>query len=83
MLFGSQEKMDSEFETVFKKLENMKTTVNKVKVTMQDPKLVTFVAVAIPEFLSVYETERLMEELMNQEIDIRNLVVNNVLYPED
>ena len=29
----------------------------------------------------MYETERLMEELLNQNIDIRNIVVNNVLYP--
>ena len=48
---------------------------------MQNPKFTTFIAVTIAEFLSIYETERLMESLMEQKIDIRNIVVNNLVYP--
>lgn len=43
----------------------------------------TFIAVCIPEFLSMYETERLIQELANFNIDIRNIVINQLLYPED
>nr|PIM03273.1 arsenite-activated ATPase family protein [Toxoplasma gondii COUG] len=63
------------------KIENLKAVTTSVREAFQDPAHTTFVCVCIPEFLSVYETERLVQELAKQKIDCSNIVVNQVLFP--
>ncbi|PNW85801.1 hypothetical protein CHLRE_03g204800v5 [Chlamydomonas reinhardtii] len=64
------------------KVEGMLDVVRKVSAQFKDPLLTTFVAVCIPEFLSLYETERLVQELAKFEIDCRNIVINQIIFPE-
>jgi len=68
-------------EDIHTRLDNLRAVTTSVRQTFQDASLATFVCVCIPEFLSVYETERLVQELFKQGIDCSNIVVNQVLFP--
>ena len=68
-------------EAMIQKLEQLKGLIDQVHNQIRDPEKTTFVCVCIPEFLSIYETERLVQELSKNEIDTHNVVVNQVLFP--
>lgn len=70
-------------EKIFEKISKLKEETSHLQKVISNPDLTTFVAVCIPEFLSVYETERLVQELTTYDIDIFNIVVNQIVFPEE
>merc|ERR1712178_194644 len=82
-MVGSLTDQVSNEEQVAEKVNGLQRASSSVRDLFQDPTRCTFVCVCIPEFLSVYETERLIQELCKHGIDSSNIVVNQVLFPED
>lgn len=60
------------------KFSVMKETIHKVSLRFKNPAETTFVCVCIPEFLSVYETERLVQQLSKYGINVNSVVINQV-----
>uniref|UniRef100_A0A3B0MSL3 Arsenical pump-driving ATPase, putative n=1 Tax=Theileria annulata TaxID=5874 RepID=A0A3B0MSL3_THEAN len=66
-------------EEIFQKIKRFKNNLTLIMNQMKDPNKTTFVCVCIPEFLSVYETERLIQSLAKTDIDCSYIIVNQVL----
>lgn len=79
-LLGPQGK---NIDEMLSKLDSTREVVSLANKQFKDPDLTTFICVCIAEFLSLYETERMIQELTSYEIDTNTIIVNQLLYPKD
>lgn len=83
MVMGGDPAMQSKLRELEQELDSARAGLEEVSEILNDQEKTTFVCVAIAEFLSVYETERLVQELCTMNINVRNVLVNQLMNPKE
>ena len=78
---GAEEGTETEEESQ-KKMKETMDVIEEITKQFKDPEMTTFIPVMIAEFLSLFETERLIQELARFEMDVSTVVVNQLI-PEE
>lgn len=76
-LFGGGDELDEERGT--EDLEAMREQIERLRETLRDPTQTDFRVVMVPEEMSVFESERLLEQLESFDISARTVIVNKVM----
>lgn len=79
MPFGDDENEEEVEINQTQALEEMKEKIENAKEVMQDEELTRFWMVTIPQRMSLYETQRTIEDLNEQDITTSDVIINQII----